>query len=79
MLNSILHQEARENTAVNLNFIAGDCWLVAAIESLRHEVNRESFSEVVRPCGNDLEFRWAVKSLNISAGCQILDPFIQLQ
>ncbi|XP_023703234.1 calpain-9 isoform X3 [Cryptotermes secundus] len=36
----------------------GDCWLVAAIESLRHQVNQESFNEVVQAHGNDLEFRW---------------------
>lgn len=63
------------NTTVRLNFIAGNCWLVAAIESLRHQVNRESFSEVVQACGNDLEFRWD----NNFGGGQILDPFIQLQ
>jgi aminopeptidase C len=61
-MNSILYTEVKENTSVSLNLIAGDCWLVAAIESLRHEVNRESFVEVVRPCGNALEFRWGVKS-----------------
>ncbi|XP_023703233.1 calpain-2 catalytic subunit isoform X2 [Cryptotermes secundus] len=36
----------------------GDCWLVAAIESLRHQVNQESFNEVVQAHGNDLEFRF---------------------
>jgi aminopeptidase C len=62
-----------------LNSIAGDCWLVAAIESLRHHVNQEFFSEVVQAHGDDLEFRWGVKSDNNFGGGQILDPFIQLQ
>lgn len=36
----------------------GDCWLVAAIESLRHQFNQESFNEVVQGYGNDQKFRF---------------------
>jgi hypothetical protein len=40
-----------------VNIIAGNCWLVAAIESLRQESNQEAFNEVVQANGKDLEFR----------------------
>jgi hypothetical protein len=48
------------STAVRQNFITGDCWLAAAIESLRQENNRTAFEEVVQINGNNLEFRWEV-------------------
>jgi len=46
------------NTAVTQNFIAEDCWLAAAVESLRQENNQRAFKEVVQTNGNNLEFRW---------------------
>jgi len=64
------------NTAVWQNFITGDCWLAAAIESLRQENNWRAFKEVVQINGNDLEFRWGVPILYNSEGVQILDPLI---
>jgi len=48
---------------VRENFITGDCWLVAAIESLRQENKWKAFKEVVQINGNDLEFRWGVPIL----------------
>jgi hypothetical protein len=51
------------NNAVRLNFITGDCWLAAAIESLRQENNRTALEKVVQINGNDLDFRWGVPIL----------------
>jgi hypothetical protein len=48
---------------VRQTFIAGDCWLAAAIESLRQENNQRAFEEVVQINGNNLEFRWGVPIL----------------
>jgi hypothetical protein len=53
------------NTAVRLNFITGDCWLVAAIENLRQKNNQRAFEELVQINGNTLEFRWGVPILYI--------------
>jgi len=58
------------------NFFTGDCWLAAAIESLRQENNQRAFEEVVQINGNNLEFRWAVPILYTSEGVQILYPLI---
>jgi hypothetical protein len=51
------------DTAVRHNFITGDCWLAAAIESLRQKNNWRAFEEVVTTNGNVLEFRWGVPIL----------------
>jgi len=51
------------NIAVRKNFITGNCWLAAAIESLRQVNNRRVFEEVVQINGNVLDFRWGVPVL----------------
>jgi hypothetical protein len=64
------------NAAVRQNFITGDCWLAAAIESLRQENNRRAFEEVIHMNENNVEFRWGVPILYFSEGVQSLDPII---
>jgi hypothetical protein len=63
-------------TAVRLNFVTENCWLAAAIESLRQKKNQDVFETVVpKNCG-DLEFRWGVPIFYTIEGVQILDSLI---
>jgi len=61
---------------VRQTFITEDCWLAAAIESLRQENNQRAFKEVVPINGNNLQFRWAVPILYTSEGFQIFYALI---
>jgi hypothetical protein len=64
------------NTALRQNFVTANCWLIAAIESLRQENNRTALKEVVPRDYDKLEFRWEVPILYTSEGVQILDTLI---
>jgi hypothetical protein len=61
---------------VRQKFITGNCWLAAAIESLRQPNNKEAFEKVVPINGENMEFRWGVPILYSFEGVQSLDPLI---